>query len=98
MNQLAKMLAHANFTSLYHLVTVASKFLTLQESVCNDVSTSIFVCDTHVDLSDTWIAGTKPLLIKSWRSNSGCFEVPSMKKMPKEVFGKPLDFKTNLDL
>ena len=72
---------------------MASKFLTLQESVRDaaDLYLSlkypppIFVCDTpcgfvrHMDCRDKTTAS------KLWGSNSGCFEVPSMEKLPKEV-------------
>lgn len=80
-----------------HGVTVASKFLTLQESVRDaaDLYLSlkypppIFVCDTpcgfvrHMDCRDKTTAS------KLWGSNSGCFEIPSMDKLPKEGVNVP---------
>ena len=79
--------------NLYFQVTVASKFLTIQESVRDaaDLYLSlkypppVFICDTpcgfvrHVDCRDKDIAN------KLWENKSGCFEVPSMEKLPKEV-------------
>ena len=73
---------------------MASKFLTLQESVRDaaDLYLSlkypppIFVCDTpcgfvrHMDCRDKTTAS------KLRGSNSGYFELPSMDKLPKEVF------------
>jgi len=80
-----------------HGVTVASKFLTLQESVRDaaDLYLSlkypppIFICDTpcgfvrHLDCRDKIIAS------KLWGNNSGCFEVPSMEKLPEEGVNVP---------
>ena len=72
---------------------MASKFLTVKESVRDaaDLYLSlrypppVFICDTpcgfvrHLDVRNKNVAS------KLWGKNSGCFEVPTMGRSPKEV-------------